>query len=68
MDSKTSEKNQENIKLIEDIAEIIKGISYIFSYGKLDKDEDYRRRFLEIGQKFLQISKLLEERKKLFLV
>lgn len=33
MDSKTSEKNQENIKLIEDIAEIIRGISYIFSYG-----------------------------------
>ena len=34
----------------------------------MDKDEDYRRRFLEIEQKFMQISKLLEERKKLFLV
>lgn len=38
MDSKSSEKDQEMIKLIENIAEIITGISCKFCYVKFGND------------------------------
>ena len=40
MDLKTSEKNQEIIKLIDEIVEIIKIISYDFSHSKISRGEN----------------------------
>ena len=64
MDLKTSEKNQEIIKLIDEIVEIIKIISYDFSHSKISRGENGMI-FSHIGRKFMEISTLLEERKKL---
>ena len=62
MDSKTSEKNQEIIKLIDEIVEILKRISYNFSNNKISRGENGMI-FSLIGRQFMEISTLLEEEK-----
>ena len=64
MDSKTSEKKQEIIKLIDEIVKIIKRISYNFCHNKINRGENGMI-FSHIGGQFMEISKLLEERKKI---
>ena len=63
MESKSSEKDQEIIKLIDEIAEIIKRISLVFSHGKISRGENGMT-FSYIGGQFMEIT-LLEERKKI---
>ena len=62
MDSKTSEKNQEIIKLIDEIVEILKRISYNFSNNKIIRGKNGMI-FSHIGRQFMEISTLLEEEK-----
>ena len=66
MDSKSSEKDREMIKLIENIAEIIKGISCKFCYVKFGNDciLNIIFFFLILGKKLRKYKK----EKKLFLV
>ena len=64
MDSKTGEKDQEIIKLIDEIVEILKRISYNFSNNKISRGE-IGMTFSHIGRQFMKISTLLEERKKI---
>ena len=63
MESKSNEKDQDIIKLIDEIVEIIKVISYYFSSSKISRGENGFD-FLIIGRKFMEISTLLEEIKK----
>ena len=62
MDSKTSEKNQEIIKLIDEIVEILKIISYDFSHNKISRGKNGTI-FSYIGRQFMELSTLLEEEK-----
>ena len=62
MDSKSSEKDQDIIKLIDEIVEILKRISYNFSNNKISRGENGMI-FSHIGGQFMKISTLLEERK-----
>ena len=62
MDSKTSEKNQEIIKLIDEIVEILKIISYDFSHSKISRGKNGTI-FSYIGRQFMELSTLLEEEK-----
>ena len=62
MDSKASEKDQDIIKLIDEIVEILERISYDFSNNKISRGENGMI-FSHIGGQFMKISTLLEERK-----
>ena len=62
MDSKTSEKNQEIIKLIDEKVEILKRISGNFSNNKISRGKNGMI-FPHIGRQFKEISTLLEEEK-----
>ena len=61
MDSKTSEKNQKIIKLIDEIIEILKIISYNFFHSKISRGKNWMI-FSHIGRQFMEISTLLEEK------
>ena len=63
MKSKSIEKDQEIIKLIDEKVEILKRISYNFSNNKINRGENGMI-FSHIGRQFMKISTLLEERKK----
>ena len=55
-------RNQEIIKLIDEIVEIIKEISYVFSHSKISRGENGMI-FSYIGRQFMKISTLLEIKK-----
>ena len=61
MDSKTTEKNQKIIKLIDEIIEILKIISYNFFHSKISRGKNGMI-FSHIGRQFMEISTLLEEK------
>ena len=61
MDSKTREENQKIIKLIDEIIEILKIISYNFFHSKISRGKSGMI-FSHIGRQFMEISTLLEEK------
>ena len=61
MDSKTTEKNQKIIKLIDEIIEILKIISLNFFHSKISRGKNGMI-FSHIGRQFMEISTLLEEK------
>ena len=54
MDSKTSEENQKIIKLIDEIIEILKIISYDFSHSEISRGKNGTI-FSYIGRQFMEI-------------